>query len=575
MTTTQLYPYQEKAVEEIDNHFLTLDSVLLQLPTGAGKTFVFSFFIKKWLSHNPNKKVLVLVHRDELLKQTLNSLRKIGVTCESVVSVKKTLQHHSSVYVAMVETIANRLNKDEEYLNDLGLIIADECHLLLFQKVFDFFKGIKRLGCSATPISYKKISFTKCHRCGRISDSIEECCNVEMYEYTRKFTFSEMYQEIVSPVQVGELIELGSLTKELNYSVGHIDRSKISIDNKTGDFDTKSMDEEYSKSGALIDVFVNYEKLCKGKKTLIFNSSIKMNELVYERFIQEGYASDQIKILDSKNKEGGRTFILNWFKETPGAILINAGILTAGFDEETIEAIIMNRSTISFALYLQIIGRGGRITNKFFKDYFIHIDLGGNIDYFKNLYGGTGFWSDNVDWKKIFFGEGEKPRPKKVSLEDTTSCKECGAIHQKSEPECPECGFSVPSVIREKKMSNEVAQLIDEIPLPNGSKISKYCHKNGKDMAFAYTILINQTVDLFIYKYVTRGNYENTLDNGKFHDAMKRILSKPCKTFFVSGLPKTRPRSFENLMTTIKCKLDQFYKIPHSEIKQITIIKTL
>ncbi len=572
---TQLYPYQETAVEEIDNHFLTLDSVLLQLPTGAGKTFVFSFFIKKWLKRNPGKKVLVLVHRDELLKQTLKSLRTIGVTCESVIASKKNLQHASDVYVAMVETVAKRLNNDLDYLLNVDLIIADECHLLLFQKVFEFFKGIKKLGCSATPISYKKINFSKCHRCGRISDSVEMCCNFEMYEYSRKFTFSEMYQEIVSPVQVRELIELGSLTKEVNYSVGHIDRSKLSIDSKTGDFDTKSMDEEYSKSDALVDVFVNYEKLCKGKKTLIFNSSIKMNELVFDRFIEQGFTKDQIKILDSKNKEGGRDNILKWFKETPGAILINAGILTAGFDEETIEAIIMNRSTISFALYLQIIGRGGRITNQFFKDYFVHIDLGGNIEHFQKIYGGSGFWSDDVNWKNIFFGDGEKAKPKKESLENTTECKGCGALIARSAAECPECGFTPEYKKKEKVFGNEVAQLVDEIPLPNGSKISKYCHKNGKDMTFAYTILINQTVDLFIYKYITRGNYENTLDNGKFHDSIKRILSKPMKTFFVSGLEKTRPRSFENLISTIKIKLDNYYKIPNSEIKPITIIKTL
>lgn len=572
---TQLYPYQEKAVEEIDNHFLTLNSVLLQLPTGAGKTFVFSFFIKKWLKRNTNKKVLVLVHRDELLKQTLKSLRKIGVTCESVVAGKKNQNHLSDVYVAMIETVANRLNGDLDYLKDVGLIIADECHLLIFQKVFEFFPNTKRLGCSATPISYKRINFTKCHRCGRVYDTIEQCCNFETYEYTRKFIFSELYEEIVSPVQVSELIELGSLTKEVNYSVGSIDRTKLTIDNKTGDFDAKSMDEEYSKNNALIDVFVNYDKLCKGKKTLIFNSSIKMNELVYERFLENGFTNDQIKILDSKNKEGGRTFILDWFKNTPGAILINAGILTAGFDEETIEAIIMNRSTISFALYLQIIGRGGRITDLFFKSHFIHIDLGGNVEYFKNIYGGNGFWSDSVDWKKIFFGEDEKPRAKKESLENTIECKGCGMIHQKSAPECPECGYAVTYVKKEKELSNEVAVLIDEIPLPSGSKISKYCHKNGKDMSFAYTILINQTVDLFIYKYITRGNYENTLDNGKFHDSLKRVLSKPMKTFFVSGLEKTRPRSFENLIGNVKMKLDSFYKIPQNEIKPITIIKTL
>jgi len=423
------------------------------------------------------------------------------------------------------------------------------------------------------PISNKKIAFCKCTRCGAENDTPIICCNIEMFEYTRKFTFSELYQEIVTSVQVKELIELGNLTQDLNYAVGHIDRSKLTIDAKTGDFDTKTSDTEYSSVNALHDVVLNYEELCLGKKTLIFNSSIKMNELVLEEFLNKGYTKDQVKIIDSKNKEGGRDYILNWFKETPGAILINAGILTAGYDEESIEAIIMNRSTISYSLYLQIIGRGGRITDKFFKPHFIHVDLGGNIEYFKSIYGGRGLWSDDVDWRSIFFGTDEKPRPKKEALENTIQCEGCGMIHSKSALVCPECGFEKLVYKREKKLSNEVAVLIDDYPLPDGGKIVKYTRKNEKDLAFAYTILINSCADIFQYHYVTRGMYEKSLGNSQFHDKLKSIMAKPMKTFAVS-FERKNMRTFDNLLNAVKNKLDTFYKIPKEEIKPITVITT-
>lgn len=569
-----LYPYQENDINEIFRLFELHDTILLQKPTGAGKTVIFSELVKKWLINNPNKKVVICVHRDELLKQTVKSLRRIGISCETVTAKKSALNHLSDVYVCMVETLCNRLEENPLYLINVGLAIDDECHVRLYEKVWKYFSGIKRLGVTATPISNKKITFSKCTRCGAENETPIVCCNVEMFEYTRRFTFSELYDDIVTSVQVKELIELGNLTKDLNYAVGHIDRSKLTIDAKTGDFDTKTSDAEYSTTNALHDVVLNYEELCKGKKTLIFNASIKMNELVFQEFLDRGYAKDQVKIIDSKNKEGGRDYILNWFKETPGAILINAGILVAGFDEETIEGVIMNLSTLSLSKYHQCIGRAGRITDKFYKGHFIHVDLGGNIEYFKSAYGGNGLWSDDVDWRSIFFGTDEKPKPKREALENTIMCSDCGMIHSKSALACPECGFEKIAYQQKQNSSNEVAVLIDDYPLPDGGKIVKYTRKNEKDLGFAYTILISSCADMFIYKYVTRGMYEKSLSDSQFHDKLKNILAKPMRTFVMS-FPGSRYRTFDNLLNSIKSKLDTFYKIPKEEIKQITIIKKL
>ena len=96
------------------------------------------------------------MHRQELINQTLATLRTIGVTCESVVASKKTLNHNSDCYVGMVQTLKNRLRANPLFLKDVGLVILDEAHLDHFQEVLEYFKDAKILAVTATPVSQKK-----------------------------------------------------------------------------------------------------------------------------------------------------------------------------------------------------------------------------------------------------------------------------------------------------------------------------------------------------------------------------------------------------------------------------------
>jgi type I site-specific restriction endonuclease len=128
----------------------------------------------------------------------------------------------------------------------------------------------------------------------------------------------------------------------------------------------------------------------RGKKTLIFNNGINTSLYVYETFRAAGMP---IKHLDNKTPDMERKKILTWFKKTPDAILTSVSILTTGFDEPTVETIILNRATRSLTLYFQMIGRGSRKLPE--KDFFTVIDLGNNAQRF-------GLWSDPVDWQYIF-----------------------------------------------------------------------------------------------------------------------------------------------------------------------------
>lgn len=539
------YPDQEICINQILQHFETKQRLLFQLPTGGGKTACFSFVAKKFIKKYGGK-VLVLAHREELINQTLATLRTIDVSCESVIASKKKLHHQSNVYVGMVQTLKNRLKNDNDFLKDVGLIICDEAHLLQYSEVMSYYPNAKILGVTATPTVLKKISFTKCSRCGQ--ENIPECCNMETYEYTRKFTLSEIYEDIVIGTSISELIATDRLVRELVYCTGSIDRSKLTIDAKTGDYDTKSTDEYYSNKS--FDVVKNYEELAKGKKTIIFNSSSKVNLLVYNLFIEKGYTN--IKLLDSVNECENRKKVLQWYEDTSDAIICNCGILTTGFDEPTLECVMLNRATKSLSLYHQMVGRGGRKCDKIYKPYFTLIDLGGNVAEF-------GKWSDEVDWKSHFFGSDEKPKPKKEALDQTKQCPECGMIHAKNLLQCSECGFEYIEVRKGAVLLGEVAVLIDEIPKPNGKKIVDYCNRVGRSKNFAWLILQNQIIDLFLFHSVTFGSFQQAEKNGKFDLSMRGLIKEPYMTIQNSELESGTMRTKAWVINKIKEKLNKYY----------------
>lgn len=541
------YPDQEKSIKEILLAFESHDRVFYSLATGGGKTACFSFIAKRFMKRYGTK-TLVLAHREELINQTLKTMRNIDVTCESVIASKKTLQHNSSAYIAMVQTIKNRLRKNSEFLKDeIGLIICDEAHLLQYSEIFDYYPNAKILSVSATPVTLKKVNFSKCSVCSKEYDTVVECCNYETYEYTRKFNLAEIYGHLIIGTSISELIMSDRLVRDLVYSTGNIDRSKLSIDAKTGDFDNKSTDAHYTN--AVYDVVKNYEEIAHGKKTIIFNSSSKVNALVLQSFIEKGY--DNVKLFDSVNETENRKKVLEWFKNTPDAILLNVNCFTTGFDEPTLECVIVNRATLSLSLYHQMVGRAGRKCEEIYKPHFIHIDLGGNVET-------HGRWSDEVDWESIFYGTDDKPRAKKEALDQTKLCPECGVIHAKNVVECPECGY-FEKVNKYDSVSGEVAQLIDEIPLPSGSKIVAYCEKIKRDKPFAWTILINQIIDLFIRHSVTFGMYEKSKGNDKFEQSMRRIIKEPYWAIQSSKLEGSQLRTKSYIVNKIKSKLDDYY----------------
>lgn len=359
----ELYSYQKG---DIDAIFERLDNaapnyhLLYQLPTGGGKTVIFSEIVRRYLSHH-DKKVVVLTHRIELCKQTSKMLNGFDVTNKIINSKVKELpdQNDYSCFVAMVETLKNRINDEKLHLDNIGLVIIDEAHYNSFRKLLSSFKNAFILGVTATPLS----------------------SNI-------KLPMNENYNELIVGDTISSLIEKGFLAKATTYSydVG-LTSLKVGIN---GDYTVKSSDDLYSNMMMQEKLLHAYSEKSLGKKTLIFNNGINTSLYVYETFREAGY---DIRHLDNTSSSEERKDILQWFKKTPDAILTSVGILTTGFDEPTVETIILNRATKSLTLYFQMIGRGSRkLPNK---DKFSVIDLGNNAARF-------GLWNEPVDWQHIF-----------------------------------------------------------------------------------------------------------------------------------------------------------------------------
>ncbi len=456
-----LYTYQKGAIDKI---FASFDDaaddyhLLYQLPTGGGKTVIFSEIVRQYLKHH-DKKVLVMTHRIELCNQTANMLSTFGVE-NKIVSSKANLddQDNYSCFVAMVETLNNRLNEDMLDISNVGLVIIDEAHYNSFTKLFKFFEKSFILGVTATPLS----------------------SNI-------KLPMHDNYDELIVGESIKSLIDNKFLAKAemFTYNVGLTSL----IVGSNGDYTVKSSEDLYTNVNMLGKLLQSYEERSKGKKTLIFNNGINTSLYVYDLFRSAGY---NIAHLDNTATKKERKEILEWFKKTPDAILTSVSILTTGFDEPTVDTIILNRATKSLTLYYQMIGRGSRILDK--KKTFSVIDLGNNFHRF-------GPWGANLDWQRIF-------RSPNYYLDKLQSDEELESNFTYEMPEVikvkfknsPDLSFDIRQTYKDAVAKGLSSKVVLELSIAHHSKI---CIENSEDVYDALSLakLLGDDIDFRIQRY--------------------------------------------------------------------------
>ncbi len=456
-----LYNYQKQAINKIFKSFeVEADDyhLLYQLPTGGGKTVIFSEIVRQYLKHH-NKKVAVLTHRIELCKQTSKMLTEFNVV-NKVIDSKANLddQEKYSCFVAMVETLNNRLNDNKLDISDIGLVIIDEAHYNSFTKLFKFFDKSFILGVTATPLS----------------------SNIEL-------PMKKNYDELIVGETIASLIqdEFLATPETFSYNVGLTSL----IVGSNGDYTVKSSEDLYTNSVMLGKLLQAYEERSKDKKTLIFNNGINTSIYVYHTFKDAGYP---IAHLDNTATKRERAHILKWFKETPDAILTSVSILTTGFDEPTVDSIILNRATKSLTLYYQMIGRGSRILKN--KPTFNVIDLGNNFHRF-------GPWGADLDWQKIFISPNYY-LDKILNDEDIESSfgYEMPEDLRAEFGNSKEVGFNIKKTYTDSVHKGESSKVVLERSITQHAKI---CIENSEDVFDALILakMLNDDIDFRIQRY--------------------------------------------------------------------------
>ena len=396
----QLRPYQSKLIQATSHKLTKSKRVVMQLSTGGGKTVCFSTIVERFLAKDMFRSVLILTDRTELFRQTFKAIDRIGITpYEYSAQAKPKSTILSRCVMGMAQTIIRRKGN---HLRKPDLIIIDEAHEGVFKKIFDLFPDSLYIGATATPLSASK-----------------------------KDPLNNYYGDIACVIDTPELIELGYLCPAKTYAVKAIDDTKLT--KRNGEYTDASQLAQLNETQIKADLIAAYHKHAQGKKTIVFCVNVQHTLDTYELFKSNGLETYQIT---SHSNAFERTQMQSAFHRSASGIMVNCGILTKGYDHPPIECVIVDRSTTSLPLWLQMCGRGSRISPETNKTDFTIIDLGNNWK--RHL-----LWQAERDWTDLFRNP-PQPSKKADSVQGVKECPKCHFLMPPTLSNCPECNYTFP-----------------------------------------------------------------------------------------------------------------------------------
>lgn len=326
----ELYSYQKKCIECILSS--PSPSQLISMPTGTGKTITFLSAAK-----SIGKKTLFLVHRQELLNQTIEKALKLGIEkCDiSVISSEKK-EKVTPYTIAMVQTLLNNLSSYSP--DDVEAIIVDEAHHSLaasYLKIFDYFKIFEEsktlLGFTATPLRGDGKNLGAIYKHHSFKMTLEEAC------------------------KKGYICPVHGVRVQIHYELDK-------VENRGGDYDISQLDKIFNCE-TLNELIANKCSHVMRLPAIIFCATINHAENIKNKLLEKNRKAEVISYLNSKSE---CSQILERLKNNEIEFLLNAVKLTEGFDHPPIQTVIIARPTRSPALYKQMIGRGLRLSpNKY------------------------------------------------------------------------------------------------------------------------------------------------------------------------------------------------------------------
>ena len=359
----KLYDYQEDMKGRIEGELRLHRSVMAQMPTGTGKTYLLTAVIDSFVSNNPMEKVWIVAHRRELVSQIDETVRKSHSYFAS-----NTSYLLSSVKAVSIQWLMRHYDEIEE---EPGMIVIDEAHHALaktYKEMWERFPNAKFLGLTATP----------CRLNGK--------------------GFTDLFDVLVQSWSVPEFISKGRLATYDFMSIKSDGVTQRLIDSlqkrgADGDYQNKEMDMLLNKKPSIERLYQSLEEFGKDRKGIVYAINISHAQKITKLYQENGVKAIAI---DSKTPATERQQDIEAFKKGDIQVLVNVDIFSEGFDCPDVEFVQLARPTLSLAKYLQMVGRGLRVARG--KKNCVIIDNVG-------LYRVFGLPSQVWNWNAMFEGK--------------------------------------------------------------------------------------------------------------------------------------------------------------------------
>ena len=369
---TVLRPHQIEAKAKIFDAWSKYDSVMLQMPTGTGKTYLFTSLINDIINTyklaHKDIKILIVVHRTELLDQISATLNKFGIAHGFIQGAREQYLW-KRVQVGSIMSLLTDKNYYNVCRQKFDYIIVDEAHHSLadtYIRLFGLFPNAKKLGVTATPWRLNHESFLSLYQYLIVSPQISWFINNNL--------LSDF--DYVSIKQDSEVQRL-------------VDKSEVV---NTGEFSNVDLDNTFNNQRIRSKLYESYLQFANGRKGIIYAINKR-----HAAKIAELYSSHGVKAMaiDCDTPRDVRHEMISAFKSGEISVLVNVDIFTEGFDCPDVNFIQLARPTRSLSLYLQQVGRGLRIVEG--KEKTIILDNVGLYNYF-------GLPDANRKWQYHFVG---------------------------------------------------------------------------------------------------------------------------------------------------------------------------
>ncbi|MCC8038994.1 MAG: DEAD/DEAH box helicase [Bacteroidales bacterium] len=380
-----LRDYQQDAKNKIFRHWDEVDSVLYQMPTGTGKTRLFTSLIRDvavyGLERNHLQRILIIAHRSELIEQISASLSRYHLEHGILAGIQKERRDLSlPLQVASIQTLTHPGNSSLAQKLGFDYVIIDEAHHALatsYRKLWSLFPEAKILGVTATPWRMNRQGFT------------------------------HLFEAFVPSPSVKEFIQRGWLAPYQYYSIPSSSMVQQSVDGlkemgRDGDYKVSELERVMDRDSIRSQLYESYEKLVKGKKGIIYSISRLHSEHICWQYQSHGV---RIKNIDSETPAQERKQIVEEFKRGMLDVIVNVDIFSEGFDCPDIEFVQLARPTKSLVKYLQQVGRGLRKNGD--KRCAILDNVG--------MYRRFGLPDSDFDWQHYYEGEEGNAGIQKIS----------------------------------------------------------------------------------------------------------------------------------------------------------------